>query len=153
MGDAAAVRLLLFRVGGLVCAVEADAVGEILPRLTPTRIPGAMPFVTGLVNVRGTLVTVVAGWRSLGQPEPAEDGEGTTVVLRLAGRRQLIGITADEVVDLLAMPRAELQDRATLPGVDPILVQAVGRRGGRPFVVLDTAALLAPVLTSLREGG
>lgn len=148
MGDATVVRLLLFRVGGLVCAVDADAVGEILPQLIPTRIPGAMPFVAGLINVRGTLVTVVTGWRALGQPEPGEDGGGTTVLLRLEDGRRAVGITVDEVVDLLAIPRGELQDRATLPGVDPTLVRAVGRRSGRPFVVLDTAALLAPVLTS-----
>ena len=147
MGDAATVKLLLFRVGGLVCAVDADGVGEILPRQEATRIPGAMPFVAGLVNVRGTLVTVVDGWRALGGEQPAADVVGTTILLRLSGGR-LMGLAVDEVVDLVAVAADDLQDRAALPGVDPTLVRAVGRRGGRPFVVLDTAALLAPVLTS-----
>src|SRR6266508_2070998 len=70
MSEATLVRLLVFRVGNLVCAAEVDAVREILPRLPTTRIPGAPPVVAGLVNVRGTLVTVVEGWRALGQPEP-----------------------------------------------------------------------------------
>jgi len=47
MSDAGVVRLLLFRVGGLVCAAEAERVREILPRLEPTRIPGAPPVVAG----------------------------------------------------------------------------------------------------------
>src|SRR5207245_6292808 len=76
MADAAVVRLLIFRVGNLVCAAEADAVREILPRLGTTRIPGAPAVVAGLVNVRGTLVTVVEGWRALGQPAPADGGGG-----------------------------------------------------------------------------
>src|SRR4051794_22667913 len=63
-------RLLLFRVGNLACAAEVDQVREILPRLPTTRIPGAPPVVAGLVNVRGTLVTVVEGWRALGLPAP-----------------------------------------------------------------------------------
>src|SRR5881396_3867261 len=73
-GSLATARLLVFRVGTLVCAVEVDQVREILPRLPTTRIPGAPPVVAGLVNVRGTLVTVVEGWRALGggggQPQP-----------------------------------------------------------------------------------
>ena len=69
MNDAGVVRLLVFRVGALLCAAEAERVREILPRLATTRIPGAPPAVAGLVNVRGTLVTEVEGWRALRQPE------------------------------------------------------------------------------------
>src|SRR5881296_2246303 len=84
-GSFVLARLLVFRVGTLVCAAEVDQVREILPRLPTTRIPGAPPVVAGLVNVRGTLVTVVEGWKALGQPEPAERTEGgTTVLLQIA---------------------------------------------------------------------
>ena len=148
MGDSTTVRLLLFRVGALLGAAEVDEVAEILPRLDTTRIPGAMPFVAGLVNVRGTLITVVTGWRALGQPGRDEDGGGSVVLLRLQGGRRLVGLTVDEVVDLVTVTRDELQDRAALPGVDPVLVRAVGRRGAGSYVVLDTAALFAPVLAS-----
>src|SRR5213082_2467574 len=99
MSDAGVVRLLLFRVGTLVCAAEAERVREILPRLTPTRIPGAPPVVAGLVNVRGTLVTVVEGWRALRQPEPpGEAGPGTTVMLEVGRGKKVLGFTVDEVV-------------------------------------------------------
>ena len=69
-GRLVSARLLVFRVGTLACAAEVDQVREILPRLPTTRIPGAPPVVAGLVNVRGTLVTVVEGWRALGQAPP-----------------------------------------------------------------------------------
>ena len=69
---------------------------------------------------------------------------GTPVV---SGRR-LIGLTVDDVVDLVTVAQDDLQDRAALPGVDPVLVRAVGRRGSGSYVVLDTAALFAPVLAS-----
>src|SRR5690349_25051687 len=70
LGPASSGRLLVFRVGTLACAAEVDQVREILPRLPTTRIPGAPPVVAGLVNVRGTLVTVVEGWRALGLSAP-----------------------------------------------------------------------------------
>jgi len=151
MSEATLVRLLVFRVGNLICAAEVDQVREILPRLPTTRIPGAPPVVAGLANVRGTLVTVVEGWRALGQPEPALGAEGgSTVLLEVGERRTLAGFTVDEVMDMLAVDPATLEERAGeggLAGVDATLVRAVGRRGDRLFVVLDVAALLGPILT------
>jgi len=150
MSDAAVSRLLLFRVGTLVCAADLDVVHEILPRLETTRIPGAMPFVAGLVNVRGQLITVVDAWRALGQSEGGgtAEGPGTTILVKAGEHKRLIGLAVDEVVDLLTVGTNELEPRDALAGVDPILVRAVGRRAGQAFVVLDTDALLAPVLTS-----
>ena len=153
MSDTGVVRLLLFRVGGLVCAAEAERVREILPRLEPTRIPGAPPVVAGVVNVRGTLVTVVEGWRALKQPEPSADGEGgggsgPTVLLEVGGAKKVLGFTVDEVVDLVSVGGEGLDRRQALPGIDPTLVRAVGRRAGQLFVVLDTDALLTPILSS-----
>jgi purine-binding chemotaxis protein CheW len=152
MSEATLVRLLVFRVGNLVCAAEVDAVREILPRLPTTRIPGAPPVVAGLVNVRGTLVTVVEGWRALGQPEPptqADGGGGSTVLLEVGESRRVAGFTVDEVMDMLAVGPATLEERSGggLAGVDPTLVRAVGRRGDQLFVVLDVAALLGPIVT------
>jgi purine-binding chemotaxis protein CheW len=150
MSDAAVGRLLLFRVGTLICAADLDVVREILPRLETTRIPGAMPFVAGLVNVRGQLVTVVEAWRALGQADGGGMAEtaGTTILVTAGEQRRLLGLAVDEVVDLMAVAPGDLEPREALAGVDPILVRAVGRREGQAFVVLDTDALLAPVLTS-----
>ncbi|MGH7546604.1 MAG: chemotaxis protein CheW [Gemmatimonadales bacterium] len=156
MNDVGVVRLLLFRVGNLVCAAEAERVRAILPRLEATRIPGAPPVVAGVINVRGTLVTVVEGWRALRQPEPppsgppASDGaqDGPTVLLEVGGGRKVLGFTVDEVVDLLSVSAEALDRRQALPGIDPTLVRAVGRRAGQLFVVLDIDALLTPILSS-----
>lgn len=175
-GSLVPARLLVFRVGTLACAAEVDQVREILPRLPTTRIPGAPPVVAGLVNVRGTLVTVVEGWRALGQNPPtaspsaapsapstpsSEPVLGSTIILEVAtggnangggggagNARKMIGFTVDEVIDMLAAGDTTLEDRKTLPGVDPTLVRAVGRRHGEVFIVLDVAALLGPILTT-----
>jgi purine-binding chemotaxis protein CheW len=149
MSDGGIVRLLVFRVGLLACAAEAETVREILPGFEPTRIPGAPALVAGLVNVRGSLVTVVDGWRALGQPAPAGGArDGTTVLLELGSGRKVIGLTVDEVIDLLSVAGETLEQRRALPGIDPTLVRAVGRRDGRLFVVLDTDALLTPIFAS-----
>jgi purine-binding chemotaxis protein CheW len=169
-GSLVSARLLVFRVGTLACAVDVDQVREILPRLPTTRIPGAPPVVAGLVNVRGTLVTVVEGWRALGlpplSPNPSpDDVPGSTIILEMGKgeeaanggsggggeARKLLGFTVDEVMDMLASAETTLEDRKGLPGVDPTLVRAVGRRNGELFIVLDVAALLGPILNFVRS--
>ena len=153
MADAAVVRLLVFRVGTLACAAPAEAVREILPRLATARIPGAPSVVAGVINVRGTLVTVVEGWRALGQAAPdggigADGTGGTTVLLQVGAARKMVGFMVDEVLDMLTVSEDALERRDALPGLDPRLVRAVGRRAGQPFVVLDTDALLGSILST-----
>jgi purine-binding chemotaxis protein CheW len=148
MNDKTVVRLLIFRVGPLVCAAAADGVREILPRLPAIRIPGAPAAVAGLANVRGSLVTIVDGWRALNQPDPGAEAGGSTVLLEVGTERRALGFTVDEVLDLMALSGEQLEQRESLPGLDAKLIRAAGRRNGQVFVVLDTEALLAPILTS-----
>src|SRR5205823_8463839 len=103
MSDAGVVRLLLFRVGNLLCATEAERVREILPRLEPTRIPGAPPVVAGVVNVRGTLVTLVEGWRAVRQRSEEHTSElqslAYLVCRAVVGRKKLLSAALDECDD------------------------------------------------------
>src|SRR5262245_17580025 len=139
MGESTVVRLLVFRVGSLTCAAEAGTVREILPRLTAIRVPGAPQVVAGIVHVRRSLVTVVEGWRALEQ-QPGDGAGGSTVLLEVGPARRPLGFTVDEVLDLMAVPDDQLEQRQALPGLDPRLVRSVGRRGAQVFVVLDTEA-------------
>lgn len=139
-----ALKLLLFRSGGQVFAVEAGAVQEILPATPPTRIPGAPEAVRGLVNVRGTLVTVVDAAEAIGLPSGLAAGSGTVILVERRSRP--VGLAVDEVLELVSVPSTSLDDRANLPGVRPDLVRAVGSAAGQTFVQLETDVLLEPLL-------
>ena len=150
MADLVAVRLLVFRIGEVAVAADVAAVREILPAQPATRIPGAHAAVAGLINVRGSLVTLVDGRRALG---PAAGGggdatraDGPVVLLDVGGK--VVGFAVDDVLDLVGVRADELAPRDDLPGLDPRLVRAVGRRGQQSFVLLDLEALLGPILTS-----
>ena len=61
------LHAVMFRIGALICAAPAGIVREILHRLPATRIPGVAEAVEGLVDVRGTLLTVLDGHVLLSQ--------------------------------------------------------------------------------------
>ena len=138
-------RLLLFRSAGHVFALDAEVAREVLPVQPATRVPGAARAVLGLVNVRGLLVTVVDAAAAMDPAGAAAAGGGAMVRLDLGAHR--VGLVVDEVLDLVVVDDAELDDRAALPGVRPDLVRAVGTAAGHSFVELATSALLEPLLT------
>ena len=138
-----ALRLLLFRSGGQVLAVDAGDVREIIAAGVATRIPGAARAIRGLVNVRGTLVPVVDMADAVGLAG-VNGSAGTLVIVERHGKP--VALAVEEVLDLVTVPETALDDRAALPGVRPDLVRAVGSAGGHSFVQLATDALLEPLM-------
>lgn len=138
-----ALRPLLFRCGEQVFAVEAGTVREIIAASPPTRVPGAADAVRGLINVRGTLVTVIDAAAAIGVAV-AQRGAGSVILVERGARP--VGLPADEVLDLVTLEPGALDERAALAGVQPDLARAVGTARGRSFVLLATDALLGPLL-------
>ncbi len=143
MANAPKVSLVLFGVGDLLCALPVSAVSEIVPATVATRIPGAPDGVEGLVNVRGRLLTVVDGRRVLGRESSPPPSEPSILLLKVNGRP--LGLRVDVVHDLTQVDASTLEERGSLPGVDPRVVRAVGRVDSQVFVVLDSDVVLAPV--------
>ncbi len=125
-------------------AVDAGAVLEILPAAPATRIPGSPAAVRGLVNVRGTVVTVVDAGLAIGIGSGPGAPDGPVVLV--SQRARPVGLAVDEVCDLVSADAAALEDRAALPGLRPDLVRGVGSAGGLTFVHLATDVLLEPLL-------
>lgn len=143
MPSEAGLRILLFRVGDLLCGAPAAVVREILPVQQVTRVPGAAEAVRGIFNYRGRLLPLIDAGRALGGSVTSDE---QVVLLEVAGRT--VGLAVHEVVDLMGVHAAALTDRQGLPGLDPAIVRAVGRYGDDSFVLLDVEALLAPMLTT-----
>ena len=145
MANSPALHAVVFRIGEIICAAPAGIVREILPRLPATRIPGVPDAVEGLVNVRGSLLTVLDGHLLLDQERRPTD-EGAIVVLEVKGRGYGLGV--GQVLDFLEVPAGSVVERRDLPGVDPRLVKAVGLGADQHFILLDVDALFAPIIGS-----
>ncbi len=143
MGDSTRLRVLLFRLGPTLFAAPAAAVREIIPASRPTRIPGADRSVAGLVNIRGTLLTVVDGRRAVGLPVTRDHGE-SVLVLDEGGRA--LGLAVDEVLDLVDAAVDEAETGPEAEGLDRAIIRSAAAHGGRRFVVLDTGRLLAAAM-------
>jgi purine-binding chemotaxis protein CheW len=139
----AAARTLLFRVAGSVYGCDIEAVREIIPYRRATRLPGAPPYVQGLINLRGTIVTVLDLGARLDPTRPAMHDGGASIILAEHGSR-VVGIAVDEVMDVQAI--AEEPADAGLGDARGGLVRGLGHRGDDVVVLIDIHMLVTQVL-------
>jgi len=144
-------RQLLFAVGDHLFAADAGAIREIVePGLVPTPIPGAIPAVLGLINLRGTLMVAgnLAALLEL-TPRPSDP---VLVVLEHEARQ--VALEVDRVVDVTSQSRDEHDADDGLLEVlgGRSVVSGVGRFGKQPYYELDMGELFALVLEQRQPG-
>lgn len=139
----AAVRTLLFRVGERTYGCEIDAVREIIPYRRATRLPGAPAHVQGLVNLRGTIVTVLdLGMRIDPSQAPVREG---SIILAQHGTRS-VGVAVDEVMDVQVMESEAVETGAGAARDTGGLVLGLGHLGDDVVVLIDIHTLVTQVL-------
>jgi purine-binding chemotaxis protein CheW len=136
-------RLLAFEVGGSVFACEMESFREIVPSQRTTRLPGAPDTVCGLINLRGTIVTVIDGGIVLGKPPCART---SGLILLLDYFERLIGIGVDDVRDIHDVPIDQFTSADAPERIAEGIVTGVVEIEGRKVVVLDIKALVQEVI-------
>lgn len=137
----AAARTLLFRVATRVYGCDIDTVREIIPYRRATRLPGAPPWVQGLINVRGTIVTVLdLGMRLDPARAPVRDG---SIIMATQGTR-VVGVAVDEVMDVQSIVAEPIDARE---GDGPQgLVSGLGHLQDGVVVLVSIHVLVTQVL-------
>ena len=138
-------RTLLFRVGTTVYGCDIDDLREIVPFRPATRLPGAPSYVTGLINLRGTIVTVL----DLGvRLEPARTpiGDGSIMLVALPGGARLVGVAVQEVMDVRIVGSERDDVVSGSAGTD--VVRGLAQVDGATVILLDIHSLVRQVLLS-----
>ena len=139
--DAPARELVLFRVAGRVHGIDLHTIREIIPARRTTRLPGAPDYVAGLMNVRGTIVTVIDLGAHLAS---APVGSGAQVILVEEGAR-LVGIAVDEVTEVLRLEPSQVEP-APPEQTEGGVVAGLGHSGDSVVILLDIRAIIQHVL-------
>lgn len=146
ISNAPGERILLFSVGDRVYGCPVDAVREIVPSRRTTRLPGAPAYVRGLMNLRGSILTIIDLGVRLGETDAAR-ADGSTVLIE--HRQRLMGIAVDEVMDVQPLATDRLE-QPTAPGATDRsagIVRGLGHLDdGRVVILLDIHSVVGQVL-------
>lgn len=107
-GDASkAKELIAFRIGTQEFCVDIQSVREIRGFAPATPLPHAPSFVTGVINLRGTVLPIVDLAARLGFGETEPTARSVIIVVRVD--TQLVGLLVDAVSDILTVTDDLLQ--------------------------------------------
>jgi purine-binding chemotaxis protein CheW len=132
---------VIFRLEERSYGIDLVSVREILRTRAATRLPGAPAAVAGLINVRGTIVTVVDLAVALKLRAAPTAGS----VMLIEHGPKLVGAAVDEVVEVQRWADDRL-DAAPPEVQNGGAVRALGLHAGAVVVVLDVHDLLSHVL-------
>ena len=145
-------QLCTFWVDDLFFGVAVEEVQEVLRHQPMTPVPRADDAVTGLINLRGQIVTAVDLRVRLGLP--ARDAEKLPMNVIVRSRGEVISILVDDIGDVIDTAGVEPQPA---PSTLPREVQDVVR-GVRPLpesilLVLDADRAVDVVTATDNPGG
>lgn len=132
-----------FRVAGVWLALPVARVQEVLGARTLTPVPLATPFLAGLLNLRGEIVSVIDLRHRLGLP-PRDGGRASFHVVVRDGD-ELFALQVDEVGDVVEATAEEIDEApSTLPETLRRCAPRVIRREGGLLLAALVDELLSP---------
>jgi purine-binding chemotaxis protein CheW len=130
------VQLATFYVGDLCLALEIGQIQEIIRNVSVTPVPHAEPEVSGVINLRGEVTTIIDLRCALRLPPAENSSERQTLIVRSQG--ESIGLFVDRVGDITAVAQGEIvQSPPNVGSVDGQFFLGVCPRESEIIVVLD----------------
>lgn len=127
-----------FVLDGHLFGVPVSSVQEVLKSQEVTPVPLAPHEVSGLINLRGQIVTTIDLRSRLGIPARDEDASSVCVVVR-TGDGSAVSLVVDEIGDVLE-PSQESFEAApeTVPSHMRVMVTGVCKLESQLMLALDT---------------
>lgn len=140
------LEVVTLGLDGEIFAIDAGIVHEILDLVPITRVPGASPFVGGLLNVRGKVVPLADARVRFGmeRKKPTIDSRILVIEIDINGEPTIVGLLADKVYEVTEVAAAQLEETPRM-GMrwPPNLIRCIGKRGNDFVIVLDIGRLFS----------
>lgn len=134
MSESRSEQLVVFSLGSEEYALPIGAVREIIRFTEPRAVASEVPWIRGVIGLRGKIVPIYDLAARLGL-----EGEPGKIVIVDAGGSD-VGVTVDDVEEVLTVAGEQLEPVPTA-GAD--CVEAIARVGDRLVVLLNAEGLFA----------
>ncbi|MDR3539466.1 MAG: chemotaxis protein CheW [Desulfosporosinus sp.] len=132
------IEVVEFRLTNERYAIESMYIREVLPLKELTVVPCTPPYILGIINVRGQILSII-DLRVFFELAP-EAPTGATKIIVLSSNEMELGIVADVVTGARSIPFDQLHaGLPTLTGIREIYLRGVVEED---LVFLDAAKLL-----------
>jgi len=139
--DDAVLQWVTFRLSNETYGINVMQVQEVLRFTDIAPVPGAPPYVLGIINLRGNVVTVIDTCQRFGLP-PIEITDNTRIVI-IETNQQVIGILVDAVAEVVYLKESEIESTPNVGNEESAkFIQGVSHRGNELLILVDLNKLL-----------
>jgi purine-binding chemotaxis protein CheW len=130
-------QVCTFTVDGLLFGVNVVQVQEVLRFQEMTPVPLAPAVVSGLINLRGQIVTALDMRQRLGLPARSADTPPTNLILR--DQQRVVSLLVDEIGDVVEVSTDSFEPAPeTLPPASRALIDGVYKFKPQLLLLLNT---------------
>lgn len=142
-------QFFTFKLAGGSYAIEVTKVKEILEYESITKVPKALPYMKGVMNCRGSVVTVVDLRILFGFTQQDDLTNTDIVITEITENREqplTVGFVTDEVdvVTKLEMVHSDSVSFGTTPSRSDF-IRSVGKLNGEFVLILDLEKIISAI--------
>jgi purine-binding chemotaxis protein CheW len=133
-------QYLTFKLGEEVFALEVANVREILEFIPITKVPRTPDFMTGVINLRGSVVPVTDMRLKFGMSETEKTVNTCIIVVEvnIDGEKALLGALVDSVQEVFELEAQQIEPPPRLGlGMKTEFIEGMGKRDNQFVIILD----------------
>lgn len=134
-------EFVIFLIGEQEYCIDIMSLREIRGATTPTALPDSPPYVKGVINLRGAVVPIIDLATRLGLTPSVQTDRSVIMITNIG--EQLIGLSADAVLDILAINLETIQPTPAVQAQDGSrFVSGLVALNERMISVVDLVSIL-----------
>ncbi len=135
-------QLVTFRLEDETYGINVMQVQEVLRVTEIAPVPGAPPYVLGIINLRGNVVTVIDTRTRFGL-SPGEVDDASRIVI-IESEQQVVGILVDSVAEVVELRNSQIDSAPNVGNEESSrYIQGVATRNDDLLIVVDLNKLLS----------
>ena len=140
-GATQSLEFSTFYVGGALCGINILNIQEINKNIDITQVPQAADYVTGILNLRGRIVTIIDLGAKLGLEPVTESKDNRNIIVN--SEEEHIGLLVDAISDVVSAGQDEIEPApSNIGGVKSKFFQGVLKTEKDLIGILDIDEVL-----------
>ncbi len=136
------LQWVTFHLDNETYGVNVMAVKEVLRYTQIAPVPGAPDYVLGIINIRGTVISVINTRRRFGLQDQ-EPTDNTRIVIIEVGKH-VVGIMVDSVAEVVYLRQSEIETSPTVGKDDGArFIQGVCNKNDELLILVEFEKLLS----------
>ncbi|MBI5451325.1 MAG: chemotaxis protein CheW [Gammaproteobacteria bacterium] len=130
-----------FGMDGETYGIDVMQVQEVLRITDITPVPGAQPYVLGIINLRGNVVTVIDTRVRFDLVHKTPDEQSRIIIIESHG--QVVGLLVDAVSEVAYLRESEIGSAPLTGAEDSRYIHGVHSADGKLLILVDVNKLLS----------